>query len=343
MCMAQEETHLDDHAEPGDAALKALLCRAWGGPEDLVVDDVADPEPGPGDIVVRVEGCGVNFADTLIIQGAYQVKPEHPFTPGMEVAGTVLKTGSGVDNVKPGDAVIAMPGVGGFAEQVVCKASQAMRRPAGIDAVTAAAIPIAYGTAHIGLEVRGRLQPGESLLVHGASGGVGLAAVEVGKAMGALVIATASSADRLETARRHGADHVINYGDGEFRGEVKEITKGGADVIFDPVGGDVFDQSLRCIAWEGRLLTIGFASGRIPQAPANILLVKNISVVGVHWSNYRESRPALLERSFGQIFTWMSEGALRPLVSRTFTLKEAPQALADLAGRRARGKIVVIP
>ena len=323
--------------------MRALLCRAWGEPDDLVVDEVADPEPGPGEIVVGVEGCGVNFADTLIIQGTYQVKPEHPFTPGMEVAGTVLKTGSGVDNFEPGDAVIAMPGVGGFAERVVCKVSQVMRRPAGIDAVTAAAIPIAYGTAHIGLEVRGMLQPGESLLVHGASGGVGLAAVEVGKAMGALVIAAASDADRLETARRHGADYVINYGAGEFRNEVKAITKGGADVIFDPVGGDVFDQSLRCIAWEGRLLAIGFASGRIPQAPANILLVKNISVIGVHWSNYRESRPELLERSFGQIFTWMAQGKLRPLISRTFNLQEAPQALAELAGRRARGKIVVTP
>lgn len=323
--------------------MKALLCRTWGGPEDLVVGDVPEPEPGPGEVVIRVEGCGVNFADTLIIQGKYQVKPEHPFTPGMEVAGTVLKTGSGVEGFRPGDAVIGMPGIGGFAEQVVYKASQAMRRPAGIDAVTAAAIPIVYGTAHIGLEVRGMLQPGESLLVHGASGGVGLAAVEVGKAMGALVIATASSADKLETARRHGADHVIDYRAGEFRNEVKDITKGGADVIFDPVGGDVFDQSLRCIAWEGRLLTIGFASGRIPQAPANILLVKNISVIGVHWSNYRERQPELLGRSFDRIFTWISEGKLRPLVSKSCTLEEAPQALADLAGRRALGKIVVTP
>ena len=323
--------------------MKALLCHTWGGPEDLVVGDMPDPQPGPGEIVIRVEGCGVNFADTLIIQGTYQVRPEHPFTPGMEVAGTVLKTGSGVDGFKPGDAVIGMPGVGGFAEQVVCKASQAMQRPAGIDAVTAAAIPIVYGTAHIGLEVRGMLQPGESLLVHGASGGVGLAAVEVGKAMGAFVIATASSADKLETARRHGADHVIDYRAGEFRNEVKELTNGGADVIFDPVGGDVFDQSLRCIAWEGRLLTIGFASGRIPQAPANILLVKNISVIGVHWSNYRERQSELLRRSFDRIFAWISDGKLNPLVSRTFTLEEAPQALADLAGRRARGKIVVTP
>ena len=340
--MAREGKYLDD-AEPGDATLKALLCHTWGGPEDLVVDDAPEPEPGPGEIVVGVEGCGVNFADTLIIQGKYQVRPEHPFTPGMEVAGTVLKTGPGAGDFTPGDAVIGMPGVGGFAEQVVCRASQVMRRPAGIDAVTAAAIPIVYGTAHIGLEHRGMLRAGESLLVHGASGGVGLAAVEVGKAMGAFVIATASSADKLETARRHGADHVIDYSSGEFRNEVKEITKGGADVIFDPVGGDVFDQSLRCIAWEGRLLTIGFASGRIPQAPANILLVKNIAVIGVHWSNYRESQPELLRRSFDRIFTWISDGKLRPLVSRTCTLDEAPQALADLAGRRVRGKIVVAP
>ncbi len=323
--------------------MKAVQCRRWGGPDDLVVAEVAEPRPGPSQLVIGVEACGVNFADTLIIQGRYQVRPDHPFTPGMEVAGTVLRTGEAVTEFAPGDAVIGMPGTGGFAEQALCHVSQVMRRPPAIDSTTAAAIPIVYGTAHIGLDHRGSLKPGESLLVHGASGGVGLAAVEVGKAMGATVIAAASSADKLEVARRHGADHLIDTGGGEFRHVVKEITGGGADVIFDPVGGDVFDQSLRCIAWEGRLLTIGFASGRIPAAPANILLVKNIAVIGVHWSNYRESQPDLLAASFGRIFSWIADGALKPLVSKTCGLEDVAEALGDLAARRARGKIVVVP
>ena len=323
--------------------MKAVLCRDWGGPETLVVNDVDAPRPGPGDVAIRVEACGVNFADTLIIQGKYQVRPERPFTPGMEVAGTVAALGDGVGDYAVGDAVIGIPRVGGFAERVVCPAANVMRRPVAIASDVAAAMPIAYGTAHIGLAHRGRLEPGESLLVHGASGGVGLAAVEVGKAMGATVIATASSADRLAVAREHGADHTIDYSDGDFRHEVKEITGGGADVIFDPVGGDIFDQSLRCIAWEGRLLTVGYAAGRIPQAPANILLVKNIAVVGVHWSNYNERMPQLVRQSFGEIFGWVESGALRPLVSKTYGLDEAPLALGDLAGRRARGKIVIVP
>ena len=323
--------------------MKAVLCRKWGGPEDLAVRDVPDPEPGPGEIVIGVEACGINFADTLIIQGKYQVRPEHPFTPGMEVAGTVLGIGEGVAGFSRGDTVIGMPGTGGFAEQVACRASRVIRRPAGVDGVTAAAVPVAYGTAHLGLGHRGALKAGESLLVHGASGGVGLAAVEVGKAMGAFVIAAASSADKLETARRHGADHLIDYSGGEFRDEVKRITGGGADVIFDPVGGDTFDQSLRCIAWEGRLLAIGFAAGRIPQAPANILLVKNIAVIGVHWGSYHDRNADLLRGSFGEILAWVGNGTLRPLVSRTCGLEDVPDALNDLVNRRARGKIVVVP
>lgn len=323
--------------------MKAVVCRAWGGPETLVLEEVAEPQPGAGEVVINVEGCGVNFADTLIIQGKYQVKPDFPFTPGMEVAGTIAAVGEGVTQHAVGDSVIGMVGVGGFAEQVLCAEKNVMARPAAIPGVVAAALPIAYGTAHIGLEHRGQLKAGESLLVHGASGGVGLAAVEIGKAMGATVIATASSDEKLAIAREHGADHVIDYSKGEFREEVKALTGGGADVIFDPVGGDIFDQSLRCIAWEGRLVVVGFAAGRIPQAPANILLVKNISVVGVHWSNYRDRAPDLLAASFAKLFGWVESGDLKPLVTMTYALDEVPQALEDLAGRKARGKIVVVP
>ena len=321
--------------------MKAVMCRQLGG--TLTVEEVADPLPAAGEIAIRVEACGVNFADTLIVQGRYQVRPELPFIPGMEVAGRVAAVGPGVEGHAVGGAVIGLVGTGGFAERVVCPAARAIPRPAGVASEVAAAIPVAYGTAHVALEHRAALRPGETLLVHGASGGVGLAAVEVGKAMGATVIATASSAEKLAIAREHGADHLVDYARGPFRERVKEIAGGGADVIFDPVGGDVFDQSLRCIAWGGRLLTVGFAAGRIPQAPANILLVKNVSVVGIHWSSYRGRADDLLAASFARLFAWLREGRIRPLVSRRYPLHEAPAALAALTERRAQGKIVVLP
>lgn len=321
--------------------MKAVMCRQLGG--TLAVEEVADPVPAAGEIAIRVEACGVNFADTLIVRGQYQVKPELPFIPGMEVAGRVAAVGPGVEGHGVGDTVIGLVGTGGFAELVVCPAARAIPRPAGVASEVAAAIPVAYGTAHVALEHRAALRPGETLLVHGASGGVGLAAVETGKAMGATVIATASSAEKLAIAREHGADHLVDYARGPFRERVKEIAGGGADVIFDPVGGDVFDQSLRCIAWGGRLLTVGFAAGRIPQAPANILLVKNISVVGIHWSSYRGRADGVLAASFARLFAWLREGRIRPLVSRGYPLHETPAALAALAGRRAQGKIVVLP
>ncbi len=321
--------------------MKAVMCRQLGGA--LAVEEVADPVPSAGEIVIRVRACGVNFADTLIVQGRYQVKPELPFIPGMEVAGEVAAVGPGVKGHAAGDAVIGLVGTGGFAELALCPATQAIPRPAGVASAVAAALPVAYGTAHVALEHRAGLQAGESLLVHGASGGVGLAAVEVGKAMGALTIATASSADKLALAREHGADHGIDYAQGPFRERVKQLTGGGADVIFDPVGGDIFDQSLRCIAWGGRLLTVGFAAGRIPQAPANILLVKNISVVGIHWSSYRGRADGVLAASFARLFAWLQQGHIAPLVSRSYPLEEASSALAELAERRARGKVVVVP
>lgn len=324
--------------------MKALLCRSLGGPETLEVAEIEAPVPGPGEIAIDVEGCGVNFADTLIIQGRYQVKPALPFSPGMEVAGRVASLGEGVTGFSVGQPVIGMCGTGGYAERVVLEARRAKPRPEGIDGVTAAAIPVAYGTAHLGLHQRARLQPGETLLVHGASGGVGLAAVEVGKRMGATVIATASSADKLKVAGEHGADHLINYEEGEFRDRVKELTGGrGADVIFDPVGGDVFDQSVRCIAWEGRLLVVGFAGGRIPELPANLLLVKNFAAMGVFWGAYHDKDPEVVTRSIATLMDWLAEGALKPLVSRTYSLDEAAQALEDIAARRATGKLVVTP
>lgn len=324
--------------------MKAVRCVELGGPDKLEVAEVPVPEPGDGEVRLKVAGCGVNFADSLIIQGKYQHKPDLPFTPGMEVAGTITAVGGGVAALKPGQTVIGMTGTGGFAEEVVCPARDVIACPDGLDPVIAASLPVAYGTAHLGLDHRARLQPGETLLVHGASGGVGLAAVEVGKAMGATVIATASSADKLAIAEEHGADHLINYTEGPFKDEVKALTSGrGANVIFDPVGGDVFDQSLRCIAWEGRVLVVGFASGRIPEAPANLTLVKNMAIMGVFWGAYREKDPAVMTASFATLSDWLAAGKLNPLVSKTYSLDETAQAITDLMERRAKGKIVVTP
>lgn len=322
--------------------MKALLCTAWGGPDALAIGDVPSPRAGRGEILVAVRACGLNFADTLIIQGRYQERPEFPFSPGLEVSGEVLETGPGVDAFSPGDAVIALCGHGGLAEQVVVPCENAVRLPEGLDFVTAAGFAVVYGTAHVGLERRARLKPGEVLLVHGAAGGVGLAAVEVGRQMGATVIATASSAERLALAEAHGAHHLIDYSRESFRDRVKALTDGrGADVIFDPVGGEVFDQSVRCINWEGRILVVGFASGSIPELPVNLTLVKNMSVVGVYWGAYRKRDAAVLQRSWQQLLAWLAEGALSPHVSATYPLAEAPAALQSLMQRRATGKVVV--
>jgi NADPH2:quinone reductase len=322
--------------------MKALLCTKWGGPDALSIGELPSPAPGRGEILVGVRACGLNFADTLMIQGKYQERPEFPFSPGLEVSGEVLQTGPEVSDFTPGDRVIALCGHGGLAEQVVVPSENAVRIPRAMDFTTAAGFAVVYGTAHVGLEHRARLQSGEVLLVHGAGGGVGLAAVQVGRQMGATVIATASSEEKLALALQYGAQHTINYREQSFRDQVKELTDGrGADVIFDPVGGEVFDQSLRCINWEGRILVVGFASGAIPELPVNLTLVKNMSVVGVYWGAYRKRDPAVLQQSWQQLLDWFAEGALSPHVSATYSLAEAPAAFASIMARRATGKVVV--
>lgn len=322
--------------------MRALLCTAWGGPDDLSVGELPSPSPGPGEILVGVRACGLNFADTLMIQGKYQERPDFPFSPGLEVSGEVLETGPDVGELAPGDAVIALCGHGGLAEHVVVASDSAVRVPEGMDFVTAAGFAVVYGTAHVALKRRARLEPGEVLLVHGAAGGVGLAAVEVGRTMGATVIATASSRDKLAIAKDHGAHHVINYREERFRDRVKALTDDrGADVIFDPVGGEVFDESVRCINWEGRILVIGFASGSIPRLPVNLTLVKNMSVVGVYWGAYRKRDADVLRHSWRELLEWHSQGMLSPHVSATYPLEQAPEALASLMARRATGKVVV--
>ena len=327
--------------------MRAVLCERWGEPEVLRLGEIEAPEPGAGEVRLAVHAAGVNFADILMVAGTYQEKPPFPFTPGMEVAGVVEAVGAGVTRVKPGERVLALPGSGGFAESALAQAHNVFAIPEAMDFVTAAGFAITYGTALGALVWRAALEPGELLLVHGAAGGVGLAAVEVGKTLGATVIATARGADKLAVAREHGADHLIDTATEDVRTRVKEIAAGldkaGADVVFDPVGGDLFEASLRCVAWGARLVIIGFAAGRVQQIPANILLVKNVAALGFYWGSYRARMPELVAAEYAQLFDWHAKGKLKPHVSRTLGLAQAAEALELLKTRKSTGKVVLVP
>lgn len=323
--------------------MRAVLCREFGSHENLVVEDVpAPPDPGPGQVKLRLRAAGLNFADLLMVGGTYQEKPTLPFSPGLEAAGEVIAVGPGVTRVAPGDRVLALLDHGGFAEQALAREADVHKLPDGLDDATAAGFAIAYGTAHGALRWRAGLEPGETVLIHGAGGGVGLAAVEVAKAMGATVIATAGDAGKLAIAREHGADHLIDYKTEALRGRVKAICRGGGvDVVYDPVGGEVFDQSLRCMSWCGRLVLIGFASGTVPPIPANILLVKNLTVLGLYWGSYRRHRPNLVAEAFAELFAWHEAGKLRPHISHSLDLDRAREALDLIKTRRSTGKVVL--
>jgi NADPH:quinone reductase len=323
--------------------MRAVLCREWGGPEKLAVENVASAPVGEGMVRIAVQAAGINFADLLLISGQYQEKPAFPFTPGMEASGTVTEAGAGVSAFKPGDRVMALTGTGAYAEEVVVDAGRVYKIPDKMDFVSAAGFPVTYGTSHGAFDWRAHLKPGEWLLVHGAAGGVGLTAVEIGKVMGAKVIACAGSPEKLEIARQHGADHLIDYSREDIRERVKAITGGlGADVVYDPVGGEAFDASLRSIAWGGRIIIIGFASGRIPQIPANILLVKNMDVIGFYWGSHQARKPELLRDSYTKLLGWFEEGKLRPHVSAQFKLKDVALALDMLRQRKSTGKVVLV-
>jgi NADPH2:quinone reductase len=320
--------------------MKAVLCRQYGEP--LTVEDVTPPPLGAGEVRIRVAACGINFPDTLIIQGKYQFKPDLPFSPGSEVAGEVIEVAPDVSGFAIGDPVIAVTLWGGFAEEIVAKAWQVMHRPASIDAVTAAAFSMTYGTSYHALKQRAGLKSGETLLVLGAAGGVGLAAVELGRLMGARVIAAASSEEKLALAREYGASETIDYSKGSLKEQIKALTDGrGADVIYDPVGGDLGTEAVRGLAWNGRLLIVGFAGGAIQSIPANLPLLKGASVVGVFWGAFREKEPDVEAGNFRQLFAWHSEGRLKPLISWTFPLEQAADALAVLSSRSAMGKLVL--
>ncbi|MEZ5825430.1 MAG: NADPH:quinone oxidoreductase family protein [Geminicoccaceae bacterium] len=322
--------------------MKAVICRELGDIEGLSVGEVDAPVPGRGEVRIAVSAAGLNFADLLMVKGRYQDKLEPPFTPGLEIAGRIDAVGEDVQDLAVGDRVLALVDGGGFAEMAIARALDVVPLPETIDDVTAAGFAIAYGTAHGALAWRASIRPGERLLVHGAAGGVGLTAVEVGKRMGAHVTATARGADKLAIAREHGADEVIDSASDDLVATLKGAHGGaGFDVVYDPVGGEVFDASLRAIAWEGRIIAIGFASGTVPQVPANILLVKNVAVSGFYWGSYRRKDPARLRDSLTTLLAWHGEGALRPLVSETFPLERAVDALDVIRSRRARGKVVL--
>ncbi|NKC10896.1 MAG: zinc-binding dehydrogenase [Gammaproteobacteria bacterium] len=322
--------------------MRAVLCKDWGGPQTLVVEEVPEPSPGPGEVCIEVHAASVNFADTLMIAGKYQVKPERPFSPGMEVGGVVSACGEGVSGLAVGQRVMAVTGQGAYAERVVAPEKDVFAIPDSMPFDEAASFPVAYGTSHLGLCRRAQLKAGEVLLVHGAAGGVGITAVEIGRHLGATVIATAGTDAKLAIARSHGAHHGVDYAAEDVRERVLELTGGrGADVIYDPVGGDVFDASLRCINWEGRILVVGFAAGRIPSAPANYLLVKNCATIGVFWGAYSRRDPATLRAGMEALLGWYEEGALKPHISLRYSMDEVPAAMNALLERRSTGKVVI--
>ena len=322
--------------------MRAVICNELGPPEKLVVEERRSPVPGAGEVRVAVEAAGVNFPDTLIIQGKYQHKPALPFSPGSEVTGIVDAVGEGVASFKVGDAVLGVIGVGGFAEQAVVPAEHLLRRPASMSPVTAAGFAMTYGTSMHALKQRADLKPGETLLVLGAGGGVGLAAVEIGAAMGARVIAAASSAEKLAIARAAGASDLIDYGKSSLRERLKDLVGSeGVDVVYDPVGGDLFEQALRSTALEGRVLVIGFASGTIAKVPMNLPLLKGCAIVGVSLGGFRRRHPETNAANFAQLFAWHAEGRLKPHVSLTLPMSKAAEALTMLGDRSAVGKIVL--
>jgi NADPH2:quinone reductase len=323
--------------------MKAVLCRAFGPASTLRVEEVPSPRPGPGQLVISTRACGVNFPDTLIIQGKYQFKPDFPFSPGGEVSGVVKETGDGVTAFRAGDRVIAATTFGGYAEEVVADASRTLAIPDGMDFESAAAFVLTYGTSHHALKDRAQLRAGETLLVLGAAGGVGLAAVELGKLMGARVIAAASSAEKLAVCRAHGADETIDYAAEDLRVRLRELTGGrGVDVVYDPVGGAFSEPALRSMAWNGRFLVVGFAAGTIPSLPLNLPLLKGCSVVGVFWGGFMRNEPERNRANLDEIAQWAAEGKLRPHVSARYPLDRAAEALDALTGRRVQGKVVLV-
>lgn len=322
--------------------MKAILCKEYGPADKLVIEDVPSPEAKGRGVKVRVKAAGLNFPDTLIIEGKYQLKPNMPFSPGGEMAGEVVAVGDKVTRFKVGDRVAGLTGYGAFAEEVIVPEQNLLPVPDGMSDEKAAAFTMVYGTSYYALKQRGNLQPGETLLVLGASGGVGLATVELGKAMGAKVIAAASSAEKLAIAKEAGADELINYTEEPLKDAVKKLTHSkGVDVIYDPVGGDFTEQALRAMGWNGRHLIIGFAAGDIPKIPANLTLLKGCSVVGVFWGSFTQREPEASAQNMMELMKLYAEGEIDPKVSEVYDFEDYAKALGALTERRATGKVVL--
>lgn len=324
--------------------MKDVVCRNWGLPDTLVLEDQDAKTAGPGEVVIDIKAAGVNFPDVLIIQNKYQFKPALPFTPGSELSGVISAVGEGVAHFKTGDKVIAFIGHGAFAQQVVAPAANLMPMPEGMDFDVAAAITLTYGTSHHAVVDRAQLKAGETMLVLGAAGGVGLAAIEIGKALGATVIAAASSDEKLAVCRDHGADACINYSTQDLREAIKAATGGkGPDVIYDPVGGEYSEAAFRSIGWRGRYLVVGFANGEIPKLPLNLTLLKGASLVGVFWGEFAKREPKANLLAMRQLLGWLAEGKIRPHISGRYALADTAKALNDMAARKVTGKVVILP
>ncbi len=324
--------------------MRAMVATAWGEPRDMQLIDLPDPEPGPGQVAIDVRAIGCNFFDILMVQGKYQVRPPLPFSPGGEIAGVVRAVGPDVKELAKGDRVFAMLAWGGYASVALAPAATVVRMPDSMSFEHGAAFGVVYQTSYFGLVYRADLRPGEVLLVHAAAGGVGLAAVQIGRALGARVLATASSPAKLAVAKQHGAEDAYDYTNPDWVDRVKQATGGrGADVIYDPVGGEIFDLSTKCVAFSGRLLVVGFASGRIPTIQVNRILLKNIAIVGLHWGAYRQHDSGKIGQAMAALFELYERGAVTPVVSSVRPLPEAAAALDEIASRRSIGKVLLIP
>lgn len=322
--------------------MKAIVCNKFGTPDTLKYQEIETPNPKEGELLIKVKACSVNFPDTLIIQGKYQFRPVFPFSPGSDVAGIVEKVGENVQHFTVGDAIVGFIPFGGFAEKAIVNAKDCFPKPKGMSMVNASAFLLAYGTSYHALKDRANLQNGETILILGASGGVGLTALEISKLMGATVIAAASSEEKLALCKQFGADEVINYTEENLKDRVKELTNGkGVDVIYDPVGGHFSEQALRAIAWKGRHLVVGFANGEIPKIPINLTLLKGASIVGVFWGAFAQKEPKKSLENIQQLLTWFVKGAVKPHIDKIYSLENAPKALEEMMQRKTKGKIVI--